>query len=194
MQFTIDEIYMAIQEAETGGFENPWIRTVASDTEGGSSAFGPAQITGTMLNSLPTYKDSGKSMIDFNSNELDVINKLKEQSSLFLEFGNEPNKPGYEKRFDYGGTGLEWSDEEKSTYDSIAKKIMSYQYDKSDKNLDIFIESWRGAPESKDSRYYEEVKGSLGVDSSADDKVFNAVAQSEESPALDIIKEINTNI
>ena len=44
--FNLEDIYNAYKFAETGSFSNPWIRTVAENTPGGSTAFGPVQITG----------------------------------------------------------------------------------------------------------------------------------------------------
>ena len=56
-----DDIYNAFKFAETGSFDNPWIRTVAEDTPGGSTAFGPVQITGGLLDNF--YNNGGVSGI-----------------------------------------------------------------------------------------------------------------------------------
>ena len=55
--YNIDDIYNAYQFAETGSFDDPWIRTTDRDVEGGSTAYGPVQITLGLLNN---YKNNDK--------------------------------------------------------------------------------------------------------------------------------------
>ena len=45
MSIDVDKVYAGLAHAETGSFGNPYIRTVANNASGGSTAFGPVQIT-----------------------------------------------------------------------------------------------------------------------------------------------------
>ena len=195
MEYNAEQLYQAIAWAETGshrkGKDNPWIRTTGSN----SSAYGPVQmISGpkSIFYNIPTYnKDDkwvgGKPMIEFSDEEQKFIEKFKQQGSAFLEYGNEgptifsSGKEGYKEEYDYGGTGYEWSDDEKKLYKSVAKKIMAYEYKRVGKNIDKFIESWRGKSEVNDSEYYENVRDALpsSLDEiKTDNKVFNAIKTS----------------
>ena len=49
-EYDLEDIYKAISFAETGGEKNPWIRTNSIPKSGkGSTAYGPVQITGSLL-------------------------------------------------------------------------------------------------------------------------------------------------
>ena len=189
MEFTIDELYSAIQEAETGGFKDPWIRTTAQGT--GSSAYGPVQMTGGKGSMMMNVYNNPEmlSKMGITEEERGYMSEFLQQADQFLA----PVSDEKGSTFGYGGSGTLNTAEDKIAYESVAKKIMSYEYERSGKDLNKFIENWRGASESDDSRYYEEVRGQLGVSSNSDDRVFNAVAESTETPALDLIKEINSN-
>ena len=183
-KYDIDNIYNAIAYAETGSFSNPWIRTTASKT--GSSAYGPVQMTGSLLDeNLPRYDASdpyvgGKSMIKFSPEEELFLDKYGNQASDFLFFGNDPTRKksinpktgsSYSENLDYtnkllmggtsGGEGYSWSDDEKLIYESVAKKMMTYKLNKFDGNIDKFIEDWRGKSEADDLEYYEKVRSVL---------------------------------
>ena len=45
----IENLYKAFSGAETEAFDNPWIRTTFREAEGGSTAFGPVQLTGNLV-------------------------------------------------------------------------------------------------------------------------------------------------
>lgn len=146
-----DEIYNAFKFAETGSFNNPWIRTVASKTPGGSTAFGPVQITGGLLDNF--YKNE-RGVWDKNEG---IASKLKGQATLFNHFGNESNKAGYTGLFDYGGTGFGFTDDEKGQYKVLAKDMMQdmWKKNKNKKNaVQEFINAWRGKTKDEDPDYY----------------------------------------
>jgi hypothetical protein len=148
-----DDIYNAFKFAETGSFNNPWIRTVARKTPGGSTAFGPVQITGGLLDDF--YKNE-RGVWDNNQ---DIASKLKGQATLFNHFGNEPDRAGFgEGLFDYGGTGFGFNDEEKGQYKVLAQDMMRdmWKKNKNKKNaVDEFINAWRGKTKDEDSDYYK---------------------------------------
>lgn len=92
------DLCRAIQKAETGGEKDPWIRT-RHRPKGGSTAYGPGQITGQTLRDFRRRHSGEFTDVD------DYMGGLISQSEQFARFGAEPNKPGYEARWDYGGSG-----------------------------------------------------------------------------------------
>tara|TARA_R100000808_G_C2145079_1_gene152868 strand:+ start:2007 stop:2537 length:531 start_codon:yes stop_codon:yes gene_type:complete len=157
----INKLYSAIMAAEHQGFlgkegYNPWIRTKATGT--GSSAFGPVQLTGgkgsMMANVAGGYSDVGAS-----PEEIEWIkSRYLPQASNFLKYGGDDMQEGME-RFDYGGTG-DFTDKDKSMYESVAKKIMQSEYDRTGgaKDINKFIQSWRGKSYEEDPEYYDFIK------------------------------------
>ena len=79
--------------------------------------------------------------------------------NLFLEHGGVDMTPGNE-RYGYSGPG-DFNEEDRAMYDSMAKKLMKFEYDRTMKGggtLDDFIQAWRGESEENDPRYYKEIK------------------------------------
>ena len=155
-----DDIYDALAFAETGSFNNPWIRTTARETPGGSTAYGPVQITGGLLTN---YADNEPDV--YNSNK-GIADLLREQASLFSFHGNEPEKQrGYSPIWDYGGTGMNLTDIQKGQYKTLAQDMMLDMWDKNknkDDSINSFIQSWRGVTEDEDPDYYKRFNTYLG--------------------------------
>ncbi len=131
----LDVLYDSFAEAETGHLPDPYVRTSASKAEGGSDAFGPVQIMSKLYGkNAPRFADTGNIMIDYTEDEAKLQSKLINQTDLYYMYGNEPNKPGYDIRFDYSdkgegsGLGFGLSDEEKESYESSAKKLIEWQF------------------------------------------------------------------
>ena len=156
---TIDDIYDAFAYAETGSSKHrfqPWIRTSASRTEGGSNAYGPVQMLSKMVtdSQKAVYEDSGKPMIKFSDEETAFIERFKEQGNKMYEFGNEPTKEGYDSRYDYGGSG-DLSKEDRKLYESTAKKIMAYELKRTGGIYNL-KRSWRFGPKGgQDDEYFK---------------------------------------
>lgn len=172
--YTIDEVYAALRQAETGSFNEPWIRTVAKNTPGGSSAFGPVQITRGLLED---YQTRFPSIWDNNKH---IANKLKDQADLMLHYGNNPHLPGYDEKWDYGGMGYGFTDAEKEQYRKFTKDIMLNKWKniknksyikqpsgrriaptrlspEADYRKNLLVEDWRGVSRREDPRYYSVV-------------------------------------
>tara|TARA_Y100000310_G_scaffold283442_1_gene305398 strand:+ start:242 stop:808 length:567 start_codon:yes stop_codon:yes gene_type:complete len=152
---TIDDIYEAFAHAETGGEEDPWIRTKFAPEEG-SDAYGPVQMLSSFVEGAVSQQTKeGKSMIDFSKDELAFIDRFQKQGEKFYEFGKEPTKEGYDPRYDYGGLG-DISKEDRKLYESVAKKIMSYELKRVGGIYDL-KRSWRFGPKGgKDPRYFKD--------------------------------------
>jgi hypothetical protein len=183
MEVTIDELYNAIEEAETGNL-NPgmdrYIRTTKENSE--SSAFGPVQMTKGIL-SGPGYSDIG-----FTPEENAFVQeKLIPLADNFLKYGGNDMTPGME-RYDYGQGG-DFTPSDTTMYKNVAKRLMAYEFGpmRADGDVDTFIQNWRGESEQNDSRYYEAVRSKLPRNSS--DRVFNAMVKTTETPALDEIRD-----
>ena len=141
----IDEIYAGIVNAETGGLEgtNAFIRTKAKKTKGGSTAYGPAQITGTLA----------KDMLDrgFIPKELkDYVSRFIKQSEQFNKYGNEAKKFGknHKPQYDYGGSGDLTSPQDQKDYERLAKLLLNQQYDRAIENnvsnpVEVVTNGWR---------------------------------------------------
>ena len=152
----LEDLYNAIAYAETGHLKDPYIRTQARGT--GSSAYGPVQINKAALTG-PGYKDIG-----FTPEEHKFIQeKYLPQMDLFLKYGGDDMVEGME-RYDYGQKG-DFTEEDKSMYENMAKKLMNFEYNRTMKKpgatIDDFIFAWRGESKDKDSRYYQTVKDRL---------------------------------
>lgn len=157
---TENALYNAFKQAETGGVPDPWIRTMAVP-KGGSTAYGPVQITRTLAEDyLKRHKDL------FNTEEIAYLERFIEQGRLFAKYGREPDKPGYDPRYEYGGSGDLTSSEDKAVYERVAKKMLMQHYKNNKGNLEDTIKEWRfGASSSKgrqnDERYYEEIENTF---------------------------------
>jgi hypothetical protein len=147
-----------IQYAETGSVEDPYIRTKFAPRLG-SSAYGPSQITRGLL------RDS-LDKIDYTPAEREFANHMIGRQTLALRFGYNPNSKSsskddlwrkFQKAFpkaskaefnelQYGGNlGVLRNEEDKATYQSIAKKLFNQQitqFDKAKKpySVDIFTD------------------------------------------------------
>ncbi len=131
----VDKLYEAFQNAETGHLEgdDKFRRTEDSTAAGGSSAYGPAQMTGTLV----------RDMLDRGvvpDHLKDYANRFLDQSDLFLKYGNEKGLKGYDSKYDYSGSGHLTSPEDQKSYEELAKAILSYR--------------WKNAQETS-SRYNE---------------------------------------
>tara|TARA_R110000824_G_scaffold42233_3_gene124615 strand:- start:864 stop:1427 length:564 start_codon:yes stop_codon:yes gene_type:complete len=168
MDYSVDDLYTAISVGETGSEQDPWIRTRQQVT-GGSNAYGPVQMLSSYASQMPVFRDTGLPMIDFSTEELDYIKRFKQQGSLFYKYGGADMVKGKE-HYDYGGKGDLWSDQDKVLYESVAKKFMQYEYNRVGKDIDKFIEAWRGKSEAETiglgDDYYNHVKSSLPKDTS----------------------------
>lgn len=166
--YTFNELYNAIVHAETGSESNPWIRTKYAP-EGGSTAYGEAQLTGgTVRDLIARYPNAFKPLKGYTD-------KFLKQADLFATFGREPNKPGYRKEYDYGGVGLGVPDKkEQLMYRRLAqislwakikdlKKNNAKTWDSlpPNKKLELTIQAWRGKPLREDPKYYHKVINKL---------------------------------
>ena len=152
MSIDIDEMYAGLSNAETGGEKNPHIRTKVRTAKGGSSAFGPVQITGTLAKGANKNKYLKKSK-DFYEKE------MKPRYDKMLYHGNMKGKiKDFDERYDYGG-GAEF-DEKKhgENYKTFAKEIMEGVAKEAKGDDKEFIKKWRGASKEDDPKYYERVK------------------------------------
>jgi hypothetical protein len=163
-QSETEKMYDAIFQSEhrtATHRSDPWIRTTASETPRGSSAFGPLQMTkGFMVTESKN--------INPTKEEQDYIDRFIEQGTKFLKYGNEPGLKGYHKRYDYGGKGDLTSAEDKAMYKQVALKILDY-YMQKHKDPETVASKWRFGPDSNqkisqdDDAYWQEFKRVMGL-------------------------------
>jgi len=137
----VQNLFSAVANAETGAFKDPFIRTVANKVPGGSSAYGPLQVTGTLASD---YLNRFRNLFDHN--EVDYLKKFTNQAGLFLRHGNMKGKlPDYNPAFDYGGSGILNSPQDKSMYTNVFNKVLGHSYtNRAGGNLNNFLDMWRG--------------------------------------------------
>tara|TARA_R100000234_G_scaffold120030_1_gene104958 strand:- start:954 stop:1931 length:978 start_codon:yes stop_codon:yes gene_type:complete len=197
----IDKLYNAIHYAEWGGeYDKPFYASGmgAGDPDyftrthetpaGGSSAYGPVQLTGgllagyfgnkKMLESLPKNQIS-ETLISRRENgvpsrgiltdeEKDFVDALIMQAYNFSYYGNEPERKdeqGYSPNYEYGGRGdieEQFPDNYKQLYERVAKKIIKLQLDSVDGDEIAFAKKWKAGPEKfTDKEYLKKFKKGL---------------------------------
>ncbi len=145
----IDKLYTAFSGAETEAFENPWIRTTFRDAEGGSTAYGPVQLTGSLVRNYLLNKPE---IIQ----DKDFANRYLQQSMEFAKHGNNKGKiPNFDPNHDYGGSGTMHSEADQEGYAQMSKAIMNDLWSKAkktDKPLENMIRYWRWGEGSDKTR------------------------------------------
>lgn len=141
----IDEIYEGIVNAETKGLEGDeaFIRTKANKTKSGSTAYGPAQITGTLAKDMLDRGLIPKELEDY-------VSRFIKQSEQFAKYGNEAKKFGeaHKPQYDYGGSGDLTSPQDQKDYERLAKLLLSQQYNQAIENnapnpVEAVTNGWR---------------------------------------------------
>ena len=165
----IDKLYDSFVDAETGHLEGikKFIRTEDSKTPGGSSAYGPAQITGTLVRDMLERGVVPKHLENY-------ANRFLDQSGLFLIYGNEKDREGYNPKYDYGGEGDLTSAEDQENYKELAKSILAHHWKNAQAKqrlpwedpLNTIIHAWRFGPssekgEANDQDYWDRFKESF---------------------------------
>ena len=108
--------------------ETDWIRTKHRPV-GGSTAFGPSQITRTLL--LDATTEGAQKWLDMENIDLDFVNKLLKQADLYNYYGNNPDIEGYNPLFDYGGAGIiEDNPVNREKYKQLSIQLMQGLYRK----------------------------------------------------------------
>ena len=145
---SVDKYYGGITYAETASEPNPWIRTKYRPV-GGSTAFGPAQITGTTLKSYIKQGLLSKESSAF------AKNIMVPMYDNFKKYGAEPKRTGYRKEYDYGGSGLFNPEVHGASYEKMAKEMMAVELAKAKGDVNKFVTVWRGKSQKDDPRYFE---------------------------------------
>lgn len=130
-----EALYNGIVHAETGGLKDPWIRTGQPDsTVGGTStAYGPAQITGSLMEDMVSRYSQY-----FTSEELEYANNFIDQAKVMAARPDDPT-------FGYGKKGVMGSTPQfRKTYNSIAKKIIEILDSENGGDYNKLVQRWRG--------------------------------------------------
>ena len=148
-----DELYNAIAGAETGSSKDPWIRTNYAP-KGGSTAFGPVQITKTKAED---YASRGLLSPESIAFVREVLNPMYDQ---FNKYGKEEKRPGYSREYDYGGTGNFDVEKYRGAYEKLAKEMMLHDYNANRGDIPNTVKAWRST--GNDARYNQSVYKALG--------------------------------
>ena len=156
-------LYDALSLAETGGEENPWIRTKVNPIDPetgkkkGSTAFGPVQITKGLIENAIKNKV-------FTPETLKFVNEVMiPMQTSFIKYGAEDMIPGKEM-FDYGQTGGFDVDTYEDAYKKMANELIQHELKRTmtdgNVNLGAFLKEWRGRePEKRyKKRFYKGLK------------------------------------
>lgn len=145
----LDRLYSSIRQAETGSESDPWIRTRVQP-KGGSTAYGPVQITGNLVRG---HLNPGN-IERFSPEERAYLQRMDAQAKQFAKWGGTKRNPTYE----YGGSGdLIKSDADKVMYETVAKKMIGYELEKAGGDPLTAVERWRGVSRQKDPSYFHKV-------------------------------------
>lgn len=156
----VKSLFGRIQQAETGGLDNKFIRTLDRTAPGGSSAYGPAQVTMTLAKD---FKERHGDL--FTPEEKGYLDRFIAQGQKFLRFGNVVNLKEEDKKFDYGGEGELTSDADKQLYGQVVEKMLNFYHQKFNGDVEKIGDAWRFGETSKrtlrddDPRYFRIVVG-----------------------------------
>jgi len=153
---------IAAHETPKELYDDPWIRTLHREAPGGSTAYGPLQITGSTLDDLKDDHLISKGQSKLSDKEKKLVEKLKRQSKKFAKHGNEQDMEGYDPRYDYGGTGDLLTPEEKETYWDLGDRLFKLKayykgYDPDrldDLQLAEVIGDWYGSEDKEKNEKY----------------------------------------
>jgi LysM repeat protein len=150
-----ERFYNAVRVPETGGQENPWIRTKGKN----STAYGPVQITvSTVSDYYNRYPDL------FKGNE-DYVQKFMAQGQKFKQHMNS-NDP----TFGRGGVGELGAEEHREAYMRLSDAViqgMRSDMEKGKKmnqgefNVGVMTQRWRGVPREQDEKYFTAVESGM---------------------------------
>ena len=156
----MDNIYESLSRAETGGEENPYIRTKVQPPKG-SSAFGPTQITMGLINGALKNNLLSPQTEKFAK---EVMVPMQEK---MLEYGGEDMVPGMEQ-YDYGQTGGFDVEKYSKEYEQLSKELINILMEEvakeakttGDINIGAFLKKWRGKEPDKGykERFYNTPK------------------------------------
>lgn len=152
MPVDIDAIYAGLSHAETGSEKNPHIRTKVRKAPGGSSAFGPVQITGSLAEGARKngYLKQTKEFYD---------KEMKPRYDAMNKHGNNKGKiKDYDPDYDYGGTAKFDPSKHGQDYEMFAKETIEGVAKEAGNDENKFIEKWRGKKEKDDPVYYKKVR------------------------------------
>jgi LysM repeat protein len=127
----------AVSAPETGGESNPWIRTRKPFNARGSGAYGPYQITPTLVEDM-----HGRRSQFFENLPEPYVQDFLEQGKYFSKWGTNPyagvdrrHEPGYDPKFDYGGQGTyvpppgtPGHEEAAARYQALAEAVLDATY------------------------------------------------------------------
>ena len=104
---------------------------------------------------------SARDQLTLTNKESNYVDRFIEQGHKFLEFGREPDKEGYESKYDYGGSGDLTTAADKRMYKQVANKLLGLVWEQSDGDWRKFLTAWRYGEgsgkdvEEEDKKYYK---------------------------------------
>lgn len=135
-----------------------WRRTFVRNQPGGSSAYGPVQITATL------FQDMHEKPEKYGLSPEDKANLpfFLDQGKEFLKQGNVP---GADPTYDYSGRGhLDKLDpkeqvRKKAAYKSLAKKAIREHFIRAGGTEQDMVRLWRGKEPHEDPKYFQKYFG-----------------------------------
>jgi hypothetical protein len=158
----------AIPQVEVGGElvrgRDGFIRTRTIPVAG-STAYGPYQMTRDRAENI--LKNKPHLLKNYNKEQIDYLNRFIEQGELFNKYGYnkrymaknpnavDPRKlPNYDKRFDYGGTGILNTERDKELYFEVFDPELRDTLERSKGNSIKAAENWHGSKSKKANAKY----------------------------------------
>ena len=162
---TVERMWNALSAAETPRdlYPSPWIRTTAHKTPGGSTAYGPVQLTRTLSND---YQD--RKLKSFTPGERMYLEDFDAQGIKALHNGNNKGKiPDYDPDFDYGGKGSLYKPRAQELYKRTTMRILEDIYNEKGGDPHAIARRWRGIKDhetlDRNSTWYKRFQRALAV-------------------------------
>ena len=141
-----DKFYDSFKKAETEGLNDPWIMTMVRNAPGGSTAYGPVQITKGLV-------DGSEAKGLFKGTSVEAwVDMFQAQGDKFNYHGNEEgNLTDFDSTYDYGGSGHLTTDADKANYRKMADILIRDHWEQvkdTDRPVENLIKLWRWGPDS----------------------------------------------
>ena len=163
----INNLYNSLAHVETGGEEDPYIRTKVLGS--GSSAYGPLQMTGGSGSMMANIYNNPQLALKMgiNPSELTYIGNYLDQGQKFLDYGGgdwerlvDEGALSMEEglmmrdKYEYGKAGDLGGADNRALYEQVSKKILDYEFhEQAGGDPEKFIRNWHHGANATDEEW-----------------------------------------
>jgi len=153
-------IHKALAKRESGGEKDPFFRHHAPKKVS-STAYATTGITATQARDFQSRRPE---VFGTKGDMPEYLDRYVEQGEKFKHHGRNKGKvPDYDPKYDYGGKGdMGNTPDDREKYRQMSMYMIRDMYNRSGKDINKFLQAWRGLPESEAPGYYRDVRKNLG--------------------------------